>query len=133
LLEEGRSRWRAASGLAVDALRQWARGPVLDLTHSTAIRRQVAASAAALPIALVIPLVLYTTSYQRFRSAVWLRLGSLLPSPSWPNPHAFDHRAVEFVTHGSNETITHVAKIVDGSMALPTSTAGTGYFLITVL
>ena len=133
LLKEGRSRWRVASGLAVDALRQWAHGPVLDLTHSTAIRRQVVASAAALPIALVIPLVLYTTSYQRFRSAVWLRLGSLLPSPSWPNPHAFDHRAVEFITHGSNQTMTRVAKIVHGSMSWPTYVSGIGYFLITVL
>lgn len=133
LVEEGRSRWRVASGLAIDALRQWARGPVPDLTHSTAIRRQVAASAAALPIALVIPLVLYTTSYQRYRSAVWQQLGPLLPEPSWPNPHAFDHRAVEFVTRGSNATMTPTGPIVHGSMSWPTYMSGIGYFLITVL
>jgi len=133
LLEEGRSRWRVAGGLAVDAVRQWARGPVPDLTHSTAIRRQVAASAAALPMALVIPLVLYTTSYQRYRSAVWLQMGSMLPSPSWPNPHAFDHRAVTLVTQGANETVTPTGPVIHGWMSWPTYTSGIGYFFITVL
>jgi len=133
LLEEGRSRWRVASGLAIDALRQWARGPVPDLTHSPAIRRQVAASAGALPIALVIPLVLYTTSYQSYRSALWLQSGALLPSPSWPSPHAFDHRAIKMITHGTNITMTPTGPIVHGSMSWPTYVSGIGYFLITVL
>jgi len=133
LLEEGRSRWRVAGGLTIDALRQWARGPVPDLTHSTAIRRQVAASAAALPIALVIPLVLYTTSYQSYRSALWFQSGALLPSPSWPSPHAFDHRAVKMITHGTNTTMTPTGPIVHGAMSWPTYMSGIGYFLITVL
>ncbi len=132
-LEEGRSRWRVASGLAIDALRQWARGPVLDLTHSTAIRRQVAASAAALPIALVIPLVLYTTSYQSYRSAMLRSVGSLLPSPSWPSPHAFDYRANKLITHGANTAMTPTGPIVHGLMSWSTYMSGIGYFLITVL
>lgn len=133
LLEEGRSRWRVAGGLAVDALRQWARGPIPDLTQPPAIRRQVAASTAALPIALVIPLVLYTTSYQRYRSVVGLRLGSLLPSPSWPNPHAFDHRVLTVITQGSNQTLTPTGPIIHGWMSWPTYVSGVGYFFITVL
>jgi len=133
LLEEGQSRWRVAGGLAIDALRQWTRGPVPDLTHSTAIRRQVAASAAALPIALVIPLVLYTTSYQSYRSAMLRSVGPLLPSPSWPSPHAFDQRAVKMIAHGSNFTMTPTGPIVHGSMSWPTYMSGVGYFVITVL
>jgi len=133
VLEEGRSRWLVAGGLAIDALRQWARGPVPDLTHSPAIRRQVVASAAALPIALVIPLVLYTTSYQSYRSALWFQSGALLPSPSWPSPHAFDHRAIKMITNGTNTTMTPSGPIVHGSMSWPTYMSGIGYFLITVL
>jgi hypothetical protein len=133
LLEEGRSRWRVAGGLAVDALRQWGRGPVPDLTQPLTIQRQVAASAAALPIALVIPLVLYTTSYQRYRSNVLLQMGSMLPTPSWPNPHAFDHRAITFITQGANVTMTPTGPIIHGSMSWPTYMSGVGYFFITVL
>lgn len=133
LLGEGRSRWRIAGGLAVDALRQWARGPVPDLTQPLAIRRQVGASAAALPIALVIPLVLYTTSYQRYRSSVLLQIGSMLPSPSWPNPHAFDHRAVTFVMRGTTATMTPTGPIIRGSMSWATYVSGIGYFFTTVL
>ena len=133
LFEEGRSRWRVAGGLAVDALRQWARGPVPDQTQPLTIRRQVAATAAALPIALVIPLVLYTTSYQSYRSALWFQSGALLPSPTWPNPPTFDHRAIKMITHGTNTTMTPTGPIVHGSMSWPTYVSGIGYFFITVL
>ncbi len=131
LLEEGRSRWRLAGGLAVDALRQWARGPVPDLTQSLTIRRQVAAAAAALPVALVIPLAFYTMSYQQYRSRVILQSSSLLPTLSWPNPHAFDHRAITFITHGSDVTMTPTGPIVRGSMSWLTYVSGIGYFFMT--
>ena len=133
LLDEGRSRWRVGAGLVVDALRQWVRGPVADLTQSPAMRRQVAASVAALPTALMIPLVLYTTSYQRYSNAVWQQMNPLLPMPSWPNPHVFDGRVTRTVLVKGIFTATRNGPMIHAWMSWPTFLSGVGYFIVTVL
>jgi len=133
LIDEGRSRWRVAIGLFYDALRQWARGPVPDLTQPPAVRRQVAASVAALPTALMIPLVLYTTSYQYSRNAVWQTFNSLLPTPSWPNPHAFDGRVTKMVLINGIFTQTSIGPVIHGWMSWPTFLSGVGIFFVVVL
>jgi len=133
LLEEGRSRWRVATGLFFDALRQWARGPVPDLTRPPAVRRQVAAASAALPTALVVPLVLYTTSYQYSSNAILRSMYSLLPMPSWPNPHAFDGRVNKMVLVHGTFTQTATGPTIHGWMSWPTFLSGVGDFFVVVL
>ena len=133
VLGEGTSRWRVATGLFFDALRQWVRGPLPDLTQPPAIRRQVAASVSALPAALMVPLVLYTTSYQHSSNAVWQTFDSLLPTPSWPNPHAFDGRVTKMALINGTFTQTSIGPVIHGWMSWPTFLSGVGIFFVAVL
>ena len=131
LLADGRSTWRLAAGLYFDALRQWVRGPILDAMPTAGLRSQLAGAGAALPFALVLPLVMYTMTGQTYRSSAVLQVsGSPTLSLTWPTPDSFTLRKFETIHHGSNFIFGRSGPLVHGSMSWATYLSGVGAFFV---
>lgn len=131
LLGEGRPAWRLAAGLYFDALRQWVRGPILDTMPTSGLRSQLAGAGAALPFALVLPLVMYTMMAQTYRSSTVLQVsGSPTLDLTWPTPDTFTFRKFEDIQHGSTFILGRTGPLVHGSMSWATYVSGVGAFLI---
>lgn len=131
MIADGQSAWRLAVNLYLDAARQWLRGPVLDSAPTSPIRSQLAGAGAALPFALVLPLIAYTMMGQTYRSSMTSRISS---GPTlffgWPSPDTFSGHKWETVQHGSNFVTGPTGPMYHGSMSWATYISGVGAFFV---
>lgn len=131
MIADGQSAWRLAGNLCLDAARQWIRGPVLDSAPTSLIRSQLAAAGAALPFALVLPLVAYTMMGQIYHSSITTRIsGGPTLYLGWPAPDAFTGRPWETAQHASNFVTGPAGPLVHGSMSWATYLSGVGAFFV---
>ncbi len=131
VIADGQSASRLAMNLLLDAARQWLRRPALDSPPLSPIRSQLAGAAAALPFALVLPLVVYTMMGQTYRSALTTRIsGGPTLYLTWPTPSSFTGRRWETIAHGSHFVTGPTGPLVHGSMSWATYLSGVGAFLV---
>ena len=131
LIADGRPAWRLAANLYLDAARQWLRGPVLDYGPTSRIHAQLAGAGAALPFALVLPLVVYTMMGQTYRSSNFTRFsGGPTLYTTWPTPDSFSGRKWETIHHGSNFVTGPMGPLIHGSMSWATYLSGIGAFFV---
>ncbi len=131
MIADGQSAWRLAGNLYLDAARQWLRGPVLDSAPTSPIRSQLAGAGAALPFALVLPLIAYTMMGQTYRSSMISRIsGGPTLYLGWPSPDTFSGRKWQTLQHGSNFVTGPTGPMFHGSMSWATYLSGVGAFFV---
>ncbi len=131
MIADGQSPFRLATNLCVDAARQWVRGPVLHSSSRSPVRAQLAGAGAALPFALVLPLLAYTMMGQTYRSSLMTRIsGSPTLYLGWPSGSSFTGRRWETIHHGSNFVTGPTGPLVHGSMSWATLLSGVGAFFV---